>query len=723
MEEVQRPAARRPAEAAGRSHAPRAAWFWPKLTVHVRFLAAGLLCSLAVTAWMLVSSQFLPYVTDNNESFSTLVHARNVMRFGVGVTAGLTDEANSPDRAAHPYLYTHEGNFPRIPALGLLLAGINRVEWQITVLAIVVGSLTTYLCFAVLSRIGGDLFAFLAVLIFGTDYLLYVQWQVNTFRVWHAFFLFASLWLIQRITERNARAIGAALLLNTMCLFYFEIVFAMFVAVFSCVYAAILHGSRPGRIVRITGAIGAAAIASLGLLLAQLVGHFGLSVAWQDIRMTFLSRSVGDVSAGLEEHWRKLHFFLEQHIAYWDSTSEQSTFPSIQGFVYGLGHGVIKVYTPYLAVVSAVISVALLLPSRAVQRAATILRRAFEEGAVGHTLQSFGISRGWLTGAALCAGLGVWAVVGMRFAHPTAFGSWTGVIATPAGGFGLGLLIGLPMLWAILLWLGNCGNLCGRAHGTVRDVAGYFLAGSTAFVCMYVVLPGYVWNGYLSRYAPLPVFVTDVWLALILSVLVTLANGEKRPRGEPEGGAPSRLLRLTSATLLVLMTAYWVGLQATYALKLPPTSILFMRRLSGPQFKHASFVSDNYALPIAYFTEQWAYQDQTIPWNVPTAASNPRGLHISGKYLWFADRNTNPSYLQPRYYLCRINPTWETVSALVALPPGKRLDNCSGQPLVRNAARGGGVPFAHTLVAQDPAAGDMWSIVRLDPTIFLVPKD
>jgi hypothetical protein len=312
----------------------------------------------------------------------------------------------------------------------------------------------------------------------------------------------------------------------------------------------------------------------------------------------------------------------------------------------------------------------------------------------------------------------------------------------PLGGVGLALLFGLAVLWGMLV-------LCedrrhdprGPVDQVVRGVARYLLAGSVAFACIYVVLPGYAWNGYLSRYAPLPVFVTDVWLALVLYVLITLMTDptpypvrdlrSSWPSGVDEVAdlTPPRhrwrgpLLRATSSVLLVFMALYWMGLQAGYATRIPPSGLLFMRHLSRPEFKHASFVSDNYALPIAYFTEQWAYQDQTIPSNVPTAGLEDPGLYISGKYLWFADRDTNASYFHPHYYLCRFNPTWDTVEALMALPPGGRLDNCSAQPLVHAAARGVRVPFANTLVAQDAGPGDMWAIVRLDHKIRLVPKD
>lgn len=48
---------------------------------------------------MLVATDFVPYVLDNNESFSNLNHARNLIEFGAAKSFGLADEAVSPHRA------------------------------------------------------------------------------------------------------------------------------------------------------------------------------------------------------------------------------------------------------------------------------------------------------------------------------------------------------------------------------------------------------------------------------------------------------------------------------------------------------------------------------------------------------------------------------------------------------------------------------------------------
>lgn len=72
---------------------------------------------------MLVATDFVPYVLNNNESFSNLNHARNLIEFGATKNFGLADDAVSPLAAAHPFVHTHQGNLPRLFASLLYLFG------------------------------------------------------------------------------------------------------------------------------------------------------------------------------------------------------------------------------------------------------------------------------------------------------------------------------------------------------------------------------------------------------------------------------------------------------------------------------------------------------------------------------------------------------------------------------------------------------------------------
>src|SRR4030095_12345844 len=139
---------------------------------------------------LLLATDFLPYVLDNNETFSSLWHAANLFNFGVSQSWGLADETFSPHPEAHPYVHTHQGNFPRLFAFLIYIAGARTAEAQIAITTFTVGLAAIGLIYAFFARITNPWFAFTVCAVFMTDYLLFAQWHVVTYRVWHSFFLF-----------------------------------------------------------------------------------------------------------------------------------------------------------------------------------------------------------------------------------------------------------------------------------------------------------------------------------------------------------------------------------------------------------------------------------------------------------------------------------------------------------------------------------------------------
>jgi len=82
-------------------------------------------------AFLLHESNVLPYVFDNNETFSSLIHAKNIDKYGVSETFGLTDESYAITEDGHPFVYTHQGNFARQYTLLLIKLGIESPESHI----------------------------------------------------------------------------------------------------------------------------------------------------------------------------------------------------------------------------------------------------------------------------------------------------------------------------------------------------------------------------------------------------------------------------------------------------------------------------------------------------------------------------------------------------------------------------------------------------------------
>jgi hypothetical protein len=84
-----------------------------------------------------------------------------------------------------------------------------------------------------------------------------------------------------------------------------------------------------------------------------------------------------------------------------------------------------------------------------------------------------------------------------------------------------------------------------------------------------------------------------------------------------------------------------------------------------------------------------------------------------GEYLWLRDREENPTYLEPDYYVCMRPQTPFTILKLVT-GELQDLETCDGVPLVRKAANGSLEYLQHRVVARDVGPLDSWAIVKLD---------
>lgn len=302
---------------------------------------------LLTYGWFLGHTAFLPYVFDNNESFSALVHGSNLYHFGVGTSFGLTDEAYGPDPAAHPYVYTHQGNFPRLFAFLLYAAGIRTVEAQIAVSTFTVGLATIVLIHLFFSRLAGRACGAIVALLFMTDYVLSAQWQVNTFKVWHGFLLFAMLASIQQYDrDRHARwllALGTA----ALCVGYFDLLMAVFTFVFCTVFAVFTFTRRNKTALALTiSSMFAGGFVSVVVFLAQLVGYYGWDGLKQDFYLTFVGRNFSANDPEAIRQWQQ--FFIQKNIVFWEALVDSRPFASFGAalgatFQYGF-----SVLTPYL---------------------------------------------------------------------------------------------------------------------------------------------------------------------------------------------------------------------------------------------------------------------------------------------------------------------------------------------------------------------------------------
>lgn len=659
----------------------------------------------AVYGWLLVATDFLPYVMDNNESFSSLWHAANLYNFGVENSRGLADEAFSPHAAAHPYVHTHQGNFPRLFAFVIYVLGARTIESQILLTTLTVGLAAIAFVHAFFSRIATPFFAAIVCMVFMTDYVLFAQWHVVTYRVWYCFLLFFCLYCTERAAETQSGRWLAGLFGGFFALLYFELVFAAFTGALCGLYAIYRCGTRFRPLISIVIAQGAGSLLGLSVVVAQGIGYLGLADFRHDLYLTFGARNDFQGSEALIEEAAR--FYTDNKVVFWHNFQERGAFAGLMPFVRSLTSYDWRVHTPLLASAIWVLGAGWMLslqPRRSTRFAKAVLV-AIVAAIAGALLV---LPHSVLFDRAMAP---IWEEL-HRLAGPHAVQLLvvvaTGLLSARLATAGAAAILGpdsRTQLWAVLAFL-VCGTL--------------------AYSLVYFLSPGYIYSGYLQRHAPFTVFLTDVLVAVGLYVTIRCAVSLAGPRfANTQASWLRQYSDASLAGVAVLMTGsfvgYWYLMQASYFQWLPPDHYAFVKKLAHPPYRGASFVANNYPAPVAAFTGQWAYQDPVISQGYFVRKGENLLLAGDPKYLWFADRDTNPEYRKPDYFICMVGQTMGSVVNRLMRERGVGLGEpgCSALSLVRLAQDKGAETRGVSLIENDrtgleTTGTDRWAIVKLD---------
>lgn len=309
-------------------------------------LAAVLIIYFLIYGWILITSDYIPYVMDGNESYSSLTHASNLYSFGIDKSIGLTDEATSPDPGAHPFIHTHQGNFPRIYAYLIYLLGARSIESQIVVTAFTTGLASIYFAFVFFTRISTPLNALIYCLVLMTDYVLFAQWHTVTYRSWHCFFFFSSLLCAQGFASPKRKTWMVLTLFNFIGLFYWELVFATFVATTTGLYTGWIYRRNLKTIILAWSTQLAGALCGLGILILQLVSYLGWKDFLLDIKYTFSARNFAqDNQAWIDEI---LNFYQSRNVLFLHNFQAAEKFEGFQTFLANLFTYSFQIHTPLL---------------------------------------------------------------------------------------------------------------------------------------------------------------------------------------------------------------------------------------------------------------------------------------------------------------------------------------------------------------------------------------
>lgn len=743
--------------------------FWFSLVAAVYLFGYG---------WLLIYSDFLPYVLDNNETFSSIVHAGNMYHFGLDKTFGLTDEAYGMSAAAHPYVYTHQGNFPRLFALLLYALGAQSAESQIVITTFTVGFLGIGFAFYYFSRTINPAFSAIFCLLMMTDYVMFAQWQVNTWQVWHVFFFFLSLLCVVKLGEGNLAAWVPISIINFCCLLYYEILFSAFVLTFCGLYAIYIYRKRFSALAAAWAALVTGPAIGGSILVAQNVAFFGWDKFLLDLRLTYFGRNM---TSSDQEFIQKLTaFYDENNIVFWHNITDASYLRSPLAMAKHLFEYALLPYTPLLILMSFAVSFAWLIArNRAPYKSGNYDRPLPTEVHLGGSHGPLLLAGAFTTfasavfidssviGAKLSdvGGLGLTGklvVLGLLFfLAKRAYGyifkshaplSTRRIIQTilfllivaafirvhnklydslfsPVWREMADILGSLPMIelaTVYIIWVASRRILIADHHflpepakGELDSIIPHLIFGIVSYAAVAFLIPGYLKTVYLNRYAPLTIFFHLLPLTLLIYLLGCLAKEASGKIVSPGQDIGRRILSWGKSaiplSLMVFVLVYWGNLQWLYFKRLPPDHFAFIKTLQSPPFNGASFVVNTYAAPVAVATGTWAYFDNTLG-NGNTRITNS-GIDIVRNLdlLWFADKKTNPAYVRPKYFLC-IRSQYFPLSAIRSpySVTPPPANGCSKLPLVSGGRTKSIDGFNNKIVAEDRSGRDRWAIVEMD---------
>jgi hypothetical protein len=422
--------------------------------------------------WFLVRSSFVPYVMDGNETFSVWWHAHNLYTFSFWKSFGLTDESYGLTEASHPFFHTHQGNMPRLFGFLIYALGARTVEAQVLVTTLIIGNLTLFFCYASIAKLTRPAIAFIFCLFLFSDYLLYAQWHVVTYRVWYGFIFFGVLFAISNATPENRIWPYALLGVLFFLLFYFELVFAGYVSLAAGLWALWLHWGSPKRIATLYTVQLIAGVAALTLLFSQLVLVFGIDVVKADFSMTFLARNAS--TTGLTEPVEL--FFRNHNIVFWNNFRDGNSLRTLPMFVRSIGSYVFQVWTPAFFILISVPFLGVLISflqrnsgHAAVENLA--VAREPKSGASSHRFearivgpQGPGRSLSFHIPCALIQG-GIWPPLAYAVATILALKA----VVVPGALFGLAPDSATQMIWTIALGIAIAGSLALLAFAAWTD--------------------------------------------------------------------------------------------------------------------------------------------------------------------------------------------------------------------------------------------------------------
>jgi hypothetical protein len=690
---------------------------------------------ITIFGWMLFAANGMPYVMDNNETYSSIVHAKSIHQFGLSSSKGLADETYSSSPEAHPYVHSHQGNYPRLFAWLIYELGATNTVLQILITTFTIGLAAILIAFAFISRIANSCFALIFCLVLISDYVFFSQWQVVTYRVWGTFVFFLQFFSIEQYLKKKNIRWALVVFINTTLFCYGELIFAAFLGLFSFFWLT-FRGWRDRRQYFIgVFCLIAGLLLAISILIAQGISYLGFDNFVKDIKLTFFARNNFNLETlSLVEI---SNFYKEHNVVFWENLVSRNQFINFQMFFKSIFSSFIDVYSPIATFFLGILFLNYVISSHLQKIYHVLVKKFITLGGLSPTvvvvqkylicsvtiifLMYFGsiittdyyglfLNTWWFPMLAMEVVALIWIL--------TALGGYTIFFFSISTFFILIIGIGLAyvtntnfsqywlsihgtqiarnMIWLVPLFVMACtisfservverGVLYVSIENQFRvpNIIIFMLFGLLTYSIVYFFSPGYIFSGYISRYAPFLVFVFNIFIAISFYQLIYFAY----TNFFINSNSLSQPLRFISSyfvlTLICLVVSLWLGLQYSLVNKLPPTHYSVLERLGAAPFKDASFIVNTYAAPVAIQTGAWAYMDIEIGKAILIKVKGEDRLLGDKRYLWFADKNSNYDYRRPDYYICLLGRNISTV--LEQIIHNNKYRGCLDFPLVKLA--------------------------------------
>ena len=272
---------------------------------------------LASVLCMWIATSGLPYNTDSNESFSAYVQGQNMLRFNPWANAFLPDDATANHASAHPFTYTHGPNLPRYFSAAMSLLGLQGLEAQILVAAVIALLLSVWFIAKGFPETvaGGPIrleisVGMLIAALFATDFIGVLQYLGNLWRTWHFPLFWGCIWAVR------TRPHWMAGFILFFLVFQLEFLFALFTAVTALGYVLWTHRGAWRSILNSSYfGIVSGAVASVLFFICQLVAFYGWRGFVFDLKTTYVARNTNKIE------WEAIRQFYEAHaIMMWPSS-------------------------------------------------------------------------------------------------------------------------------------------------------------------------------------------------------------------------------------------------------------------------------------------------------------------------------------------------------------------------------------------------------------------